>query len=73
MTKYKVVSGFCLGGVGDVYPGTVVELNQRDAARELHNGRVIEYVEDLDAATSTVAASSVARVEATTSRKKEKV
>lgn len=72
MPKYKVISGFCLSGVGDVFPGTIVDLEPRQAARELHIGRVVEYVEDLGDAVG-VAVTTSASSEVINTKKKARM
>lgn len=38
--KYIVLRGFCLGGGHDVYPGDVVDLDDKAATYHLARGRV---------------------------------
>lgn len=40
--KVKVISGFCLGAGGDVYPGDVIELEDWNARRLIGMGFVVQ-------------------------------
>jgi hypothetical protein len=43
MKKYRVLSAFCLGGeYGDVYEGTIVTLDPKDAGYNLYLKRIVE-------------------------------
>ncbi len=42
--KYKVLRGFCLGAGKDVYPGDVIDLDDKSAPYHLARARVVPFI-----------------------------